>query len=78
MRPVLPRLAERGADVFCVGTKEAVASCSVGVVLPEGVGEALSPLLEILPFQLLARHLAVARGTDPDAPRGLRKVTETL
>ncbi len=39
---------------------------------------ALSPLLEILPFQLLARNLAVARGADPDAPRGLRKVTETL
>jgi glutamine---fructose-6-phosphate transaminase (isomerizing) len=78
MRPVLPRLRERGADVFCVGTAEAVASCPVGVVLPEGAGETLSPLLEILPFQLLARHLAVARGTDPDAPRGLRKVTETL
>lgn len=78
MAPVLPRLREQGADVFCVGTPDAVSSASAGVRLPAGVPEHLSPLLEILPFQMLARHLAVARGTDPDAPRGLRKVTETL
>ena len=48
------------------------------VVLPAGAPEELSPLLEILPFQLLALHVAVERGGDPDAPRGLAKVTETL
>jgi glucosamine--fructose-6-phosphate aminotransferase (isomerizing) len=78
MRPVVPRLREVGADVFCVGSAAAVAECGDGIVLPEGVPEAVSPVLEILPFQLLALHLAVARGGDPDAPRGLRKVTETL
>jgi glucosamine--fructose-6-phosphate aminotransferase (isomerizing) len=35
-------------------------------------------MLEILPFQQLAMHLAVARGENPDTPRGLHKVTETL
>jgi glutamine---fructose-6-phosphate transaminase (isomerizing) len=64
--------------VFCVGTAEAVAAADAGIVLPAGISEELSPLLEILPFQQLARHLAVARGGNPDAPRGLRKVTETL
>jgi glucosamine--fructose-6-phosphate aminotransferase (isomerizing) len=64
--------------VFCVGSAEAVAAASVGVVLPTGVPEALSPLLEIIPFQQLSLHLAIARGQNPDAPRGLRKVTETL
>jgi glucosamine--fructose-6-phosphate aminotransferase (isomerizing) len=78
MQQVLPRLADQGADVFCVGTPEAVRAASVGVELPAGVDEALSPILEILPFQQLARHLALARGGNPDAPRGLRKVTETL
>ena len=78
MAPVLPRLAERGADVFCVGTAGRGGRAAVGVVLPDGVTEELSPLLEIIPFQQLAQHLAVARGGDPDAPRGLRKVTETL
>jgi glucosamine--fructose-6-phosphate aminotransferase (isomerizing) len=63
--------------VFCVGTPAAVRAASVGVQLP-AVDEALSPILEILPFQQLALHLALARGGNPDAPRGLRKVTETL
>ncbi len=78
MEPVLARLKEQGADVFCVGTADAVAAASVGVELPPGVDETLSPLLEIIPFQQLALHLAIARGGNPDAPRGLRKVTETL
>lgn len=78
MQQVLPRLAEVGADVLCVGSPAAVAAASVGVTLPAGVSEELSPLLEIIPFQQLALHLALARGGDPDAPRGLKKVTETL
>jgi glucosamine--fructose-6-phosphate aminotransferase (isomerizing) len=78
MSQVFPRLADQQADIFCVGTKQAVARAGTGVVLPDGISEELSPLLEILPFQQLARHLAVARGVNPDAPRGLRKVTETL
>jgi glucosamine--fructose-6-phosphate aminotransferase (isomerizing) len=74
MAPVLPRLAERGADVCIVGS----AAAGAHVLLPPGAPEELSPLLEILPFQLLALHVAVERGGDPDAPRGLAKVTETL
>jgi glutamine---fructose-6-phosphate transaminase (isomerizing) len=78
MRPVLTRLVESGADVFTVGTADAVAASTSGVVLPGAVPEEVSPILEILPFQQLAMHLAVARGENPDTPRGLRKVTETL
>jgi glucosamine--fructose-6-phosphate aminotransferase (isomerizing) len=78
MGDVLPRLAERSADVCCVGHPAAVADAAVGFALPDGAPEELSPLLEILPFQLLALHVAVGRGGDPDAPRGLSKVTETL
>lgn len=76
-----PRAAaarELRADVFCVRAAAAVTECDAGIELPPGVPEAVSPVLEILPLQLLALHLAVARGGDPDAPRGLRKVTETL
>ena len=67
-----------GADVFTVGTAAAVAESTGGIVLPTGIPEELSPILEILPFQQLAMHLAVARGQNPDTPRGLLKVTETL
>lgn len=78
MGPVLERLAERNADVFGVGAAAALTGLAGGITLPSGVPDELSPLLEILPLQQLALHLALARGGDPDQPRGLRKVTETL
>ena len=40
--------------------------------LPEHYGD-LSPLLHVVPLQLLAYHTAVARGTDIDKPRNLAK-----
>ncbi len=78
MAAVLPRVRAAGAELFVVGTAAAVAAADGGFALPSGGDEALSPLLEILPLQWLALYLAVARGEDPDAPRGLRKVTETV
>jgi glutamine---fructose-6-phosphate transaminase (isomerizing) len=78
MRAVLARLTKSAVDVFTVGTEEAVSESTNGFVLPGNLPEAVSPILEILPFQQLAMHVAVARGENPDSPRGLRKVTETL
>ncbi|WP_051198545.1 SIS domain-containing protein [Gordonia shandongensis] len=78
MAPVLRSLAERGADVVGVGDPERLTGLAGGVALPEGASEELSPLLEIVPLQRLALQLALDRGEDPDTPRGLRKVTETL
>ena len=45
--------------------------------LPPVKDEAQAPLLSILPLQLFAWYLARERKSDPDQPRGLRKVTET-
>jgi glucosamine--fructose-6-phosphate aminotransferase (isomerizing) len=42
------------------------------------VDERYAALLDILPLQRLALALALARGENPDAPRGLKKVTATL
>ena len=42
------------------------------IFLPE-VPELLSPILEIVPLQLLAYHIAVRRGCDVDQPRNLAK-----
>ncbi|WP_434744111.1 SIS domain-containing protein [Micromonospora sp. SH-82] len=75
MREVLPRLGERGADVVAVGSADVEASARMAV--PE-VDERYAPLLDILPLQRLALALALARGEDPDAPRGLKKVTATM
>ncbi len=45
--------------------------------LPQSVPEWLSPITAIVPGQLFAMHLANTRDYDVDAPRGLKKVTET-
>ncbi|MFJ2414934.1 SIS domain-containing protein [Streptomyces brevispora] len=78
LQPVLDRLRGRGADLFVVGPKTQVAAASAGFVLPTaGVAEEVQPILEILPLQMLAYEVTIARGQDPDAPRALAKVTET-
>ena len=76
MQPVLERLIDVSADLIVVGSARNVEGHS-GVVLPAGLDEQISPIVEIVPLQVLARELAVARGYDPDRPRGLKKVTET-
>jgi glucosamine--fructose-6-phosphate aminotransferase (isomerizing) len=45
--------------------------------VPVSCPEELSPILYAIPAQLLAEVLARMKGYDPDAPRGLTKVTET-
>ncbi|WP_184841244.1 SIS domain-containing protein [Allocatelliglobosispora scoriae] len=70
MKDVLARLGERRADVVTVGPE--------GTLRVPGVDERYAPLLEILPLQKLALEIALGRGENPDAPRGLKKVTETL
>ncbi|MQA27471.1 MAG: SIS domain-containing protein [Micromonosporaceae bacterium] len=73
MRQVLARLGERRADVVTVGP----AAVADSHIRTPAVDERHAPLLDILPLQQLALALALARGENPDAPRGLRKVTET-
>ena len=79
LRPVLARLREVGADVCLVGARPLADEFRISRVLGASllVEEQLSPLVQIVPLQALAREMAVARGFDPDRPRGLSKVTET-
>jgi glucosamine--fructose-6-phosphate aminotransferase (isomerizing) len=78
LQPVLERLRGRGADLVVIGPEAEVSAASAGFVLPTaGVPEEVQPILEILPLQLLAYEVTIARGQDPDAPRALAKVTET-
>jgi len=78
LAPVLDLLEERGADVTAISGDPAVAARARAVIdLPAAVPEWLSPLVAIVPGQLFALNLALARGTNPDRPRGLSKITET-
>jgi len=78
LRPVLARLRDRGADTCLIGADELAAEYQVTAHVPTpDVEESLAPIVQIVPLQQLAHHLAVARHRDPDQPRGLSKVTET-
>ncbi|HWM02580.1 MAG TPA: SIS domain-containing protein [Actinophytocola sp.] len=76
MRDVVAAVAERGADVLAVGSAAADVAAAARVDVPE-TAEEVAPILEVLPLQRLALGLALARGGDPDQPRGLSKVTRT-
>ncbi|MFI8851579.1 SIS domain-containing protein [Streptomyces sp. 891-h] len=78
LQPVLERLRDRGADLVVIGRQTEVERASAGFALPtEGLLEELQPIVQILPLQMLAYEVTMARGQDPDAPRSLAKVTET-
>ncbi len=80
MAPVVATLRERHAHLVLVGGEGRAVDPAGSVVLPVRTGSVrkeLHPILEILPRQRLAQALSLERGENPDAPRGLRKVTET-
>ena len=77
MKPVLQRVRESGADLLLLSGAALLPSGSRSIRLPDGLAEEVHPIVDILPLQWLALEIAVARGLDPDAPRGLSKVTET-
>jgi glucosamine--fructose-6-phosphate aminotransferase (isomerizing) len=76
MQPVLDGLRERGADTLIVGDPNAGPATRI-LPIPDAGPEHLTPILTILPIQQFVWHLARERGTDPDQPRGLSKVTAT-
>ena len=65
----------RGGVLYVLADADSRIDSSEGVHvirLPEHYG-VLSPLLHVVPLQLLAYHTACARGTDVDKPRNLAK-----
>ncbi|MCX6458720.1 MAG: SIS domain-containing protein [Actinobacteria bacterium] len=65
--------ASRGAATVSIGSSTS-SSAGHHIRLPE-VPAHWVPFLAILPLQRAARAAALARGEDPDCPRGLSKIT---
>jgi glucosamine--fructose-6-phosphate aminotransferase (isomerizing) len=71
----LQEVRARGGVLYVLADADTHIESSEGVNvirMPEHYGE-LSPLLHVVPLQLLAYHTACARGTDVDKPRNLAK-----
>lgn len=65
----------RGGKIIAVvnpGDDRVGAAADHVIVVPE-VSEVLSPMINVVPLQLLAYRIAVLRGTDVDQPRNLAK-----
>ncbi len=65
----------RGGHVIAVATEgdDHIKKYAEDVLYIPDVPEALSPMLAVVPLQLLAYHAAVLRGHDVDKPRNLAK-----
>jgi glucosamine--fructose-6-phosphate aminotransferase (isomerizing) len=78
MEEAMARVAKRGAELLVISDDDAaLAAGRLKLRLPAALPEWLSPLTAVIPGQLLALHLSLERGDDPDHPRALQKVTLT-
>ncbi|MFZ1933565.1 MAG: glutamine--fructose-6-phosphate transaminase (isomerizing) [Thermoguttaceae bacterium] len=71
----LQEIKARGGPVIavvCEGDTEAARLADDIIEIPT-VEECLQPIVTVIPLQLLAYHIAVARGCDIDKPRNLAK-----
>ncbi|MFZ9525402.1 MAG: glutamine--fructose-6-phosphate transaminase (isomerizing) [Burkholderiaceae bacterium] len=71
----LEEVRARGGRLFVIADKDSAMHAVDGVQLVKLTDHAglLSPILHVLPLQLLAYHTALVRGTDVDKPRNLAK-----
>ena len=78
MTSLVENLRDRGAELVVVSDNRTMLDkASAKFPVPGSLPEELSPILCAIPIQLLAENLARLKGLNPDAPRGLSKVTET-
>lgn len=88
MQQILDKLTEAGAEMLLITDRSNPEALNLGVrtvcvparlthggPLPE---EVFTPIPYIIPAQLFAAALALEKGLNPDQPRGLTKVTQTL
>jgi glutamine---fructose-6-phosphate transaminase (isomerizing) len=70
-------LTTRGARVLAIGGDAALAAAAAYHLPGPDLHEPVAPLGLIVPAQLVVESFARRLGLDPDAPRGLSKVTTT-
>jgi len=71
----LQEVRARGGELFVFADRDTHIEAADGVHVINLVDHAgpLSPILHVVPLQLLSYHAALARGTDVDKPRNLAK-----
>jgi glutamine---fructose-6-phosphate transaminase (isomerizing) len=78
LRAAVPKLRERGAPIVAIADDpELLAAADTPLPLVRTTPEWLSPLVTVVPGQVVALRLATLRGGDVDRPHGLSKITLT-
>ena len=79
MLQMLKRLRDEfSAELVVISNdKRALSLAQLPLTIPAAVPEWLSPLISILPAQLFAYHLTLAKGYNAEQPRSIHKVTKT-
>ncbi len=78
LRALVTDLEEREAELVMISdVPDMLERGTVSWPLQASLPEWLSPITAVIPGQLWGYYLALAKGLDPDRPRGLKKVTET-
>lgn len=66
------------AELMVISNAEAALSLAQSsIAMPADIPEWLTPIAAIVPGQLFAHHLTMAKGYDTEQPRNIHKVTET-
>ncbi|MBM3704106.1 MAG: SIS domain-containing protein [Actinobacteria bacterium] len=68
---------QAGAPIINIGGVSAPGIPVHQIPLPE-LSDELLPILQVIPGQKIAERIAITRGFNPDTPRGLNKVTQTV
>ncbi len=73
VRSNIEQIRARGGPVLCVGDDEESLAVADDTIRVDGLSPWLSPIANVVPLQLFAYHMALARGCDIDKPRNLAK-----
>jgi len=77
-KQVIERVNSLGADILLISDDQDLCNQEgFSIQTPSGIPEWISPVVNVIPGQVLGWQLAEYRGMDPDNPRGLKKVTKT-
>ncbi len=78
MNEMIQKLKNAGADLLIVSNDAdtlALGDCTIEI--PDVTNDLITPFINVVVGQMFACNLSLLRGLNPDAPRGLSKVTIT-
>ena len=75
---MLHKLKDNGADILIISNDMDILEIgNASIKIPDNCSDYVSPLYNVVIAQMFACNLSLLKGLNPDAPRGLNKVTIT-